>query len=114
MGNIDKEQEKTILARLAQLKKKLEKDIERKLVRGVQIQGGMCRKFVSPGWAGAPDRIVLLPGGRMYFIEMKRPGEEPEPLQQHRIEELRALGFNARAINNEEDVNNFLKEIGCN
>ena len=114
MGNIDREQEKAILARLAQLKKKLEKDIERKLVRGIQIQGGMCRKFVSPGWAGAPDRIVLLPGGRMYFIEMKRPGEEPEPLQQHRIEELRVLGFKARSINNEEDVNNFLKEIGCN
>ena len=114
MRNIDKEQKKAILARLEQLKIRLEKDVERKLVRGIRNKGGMCRKFVSPGWAGAPDRIVLLPGGRMYFIEMKRPGEEPEPLQQHRIEELRALGFNARAINNEEDVNNFLKEIGCN
>jgi Holliday junction resolvase len=111
MRNIDKEQKKAVLARLEQLKIRLEKDVERKLVRGIRNQGGMCRKFVSPGWAGAPDRIVLLPGGRMYFIEMKRPGEEPEPLQQHRIEELQALGFNARAINTEEDVNIFLKEV---
>jgi Holliday junction resolvase len=111
MRNIDKEQKKAILARLEQLKIKLEKGVERKLVRGIRNQGGMCRKFISPGWAGAPDRIVLLPGGRMYFVEMKRPGEEPEPLQQHRIEELQALGFNARAINTEEDVNIFLKEV---
>lgn len=50
----------------------LEKDIEQKLVKKVRQYGGWCLKWVCPGWAGVPDRIVLLPGGRVIFVEMKR------------------------------------------
>jgi hypothetical protein len=51
----------------------LEKDIEKKLVDVVRKRGGLCLKWVCPGWAGVPDRIVLLPGGRIVFVELKRP-----------------------------------------
>jgi hypothetical protein len=89
----------------------LEKELERKLVKGVREAHGMCRKFVSPGWNGAPDRLILLPGGRIYFVEMKRPGGALRPLQRHRQKELQALGFTAIKINSEEELNIFLKEI---
>lgn len=51
----------------------LEKELEKKLVGMVRNAGGLCLKWVCPGWAGVPDRIVLLPGGRIVFVEMKRP-----------------------------------------
>jgi hypothetical protein len=51
----------------------LEKDIEKKLVEKVRRRGGLCLKWVCPGWAGVPDRIVLLPGGKIVFVELKRP-----------------------------------------
>lgn len=51
----------------------LEKEIEAKLVKLVRNRGGLCLKWVCPGWAGVPDRIILLPGGRVVFAELKRP-----------------------------------------
>lgn len=51
----------------------LEKEIEEKLRTKVEDAGGWCLKWVCPGWAGVPDRIVLLPGGRVVFVETKRP-----------------------------------------
>lgn len=51
----------------------LEKDIEKKLVDIVRGHGGLCLKWVCPGWAGVPDRIILLPGGKIVFVELKRP-----------------------------------------
>ena len=58
-----------------------EKIIEQKLVREVKERGGICPKLTSPGFDGMPDRIVLLPRGRMAFVEVKAPGEKPRPLQ---------------------------------
>ena len=51
----------------------LEKEIERKLRKTVEKHGGLCLKWVCPGWIGVPDRIVLLPRGRVMFVELKRP-----------------------------------------
>ena len=84
-----------------------ERDIERALVRCVKSLGGLCLKFVSPGWDGAPDRLCLLPGGKICFVELKRPGAKPRPLQLRRHEQLRRLGFDVRVIDSMEEVRGF-------
>jgi hypothetical protein len=89
----------------------LEKELERKFVKGIEKIGGKCRKFVSPGWKGAPDRIVLMPGEKIYFVELKKPGKKLGPLQKQRIKELQQLGFKALYLDSIESVNNFLLNI---
>ncbi|GIP38321.1 nuclease [Paenibacillus sp. J31TS4] len=81
-----------------------ESAIERKLVNHIRQQGGKCWKWESPGTAGVPDRICLLPGGRVVFVEVKAPGEKPRPLQVKRHEELKVLGFDVRVIDSEEAI----------
>ncbi len=77
-----------------------EKQIEQSLVRAVKLHGGICPKFVSPGMDGMPDRLVLMPGGRIAFVEVKAPGRKPEPLQVRRHEQLRSLGFAVFVLDN--------------
>lgn len=72
----------------------LEKDVETKLRRMVEKHGGRCLKWVCPGWTGVPDRIVLLPGGVVMFVETKRPkGGKFSAMQLKWREWLIALGF---------------------
>ncbi len=60
----------------------LEKDVEQKLRKMIEKHGGHCLKWVCPGWSGVPDRIILLPGARVLFVETKRPkGGKLEKLQ---------------------------------
>jgi len=88
-----------------------EKAIERKLTLMVKKQGGICLKFVSPGFDGVPDRIVLLPGGCMAFVEVKAPGKKPRALQVSRHTLLRKLGFRVYVLDNEEQIGGILDEI---
>ena len=89
-----------------------EKTIERKLTLMVKKQGGICPKFVSPGYDGMPDRIVLLPGGGcMAFVEVKAPGKKPRALQASRHTLLRRLGFRVYVLDNEEQIGGILDEI---
>ncbi|ECC1562044.1 TPA: VRR-NUC domain-containing protein [Salmonella enterica] len=67
--------------------------IEKHLVAEVKKAGGVAYKFISPGHRSVPDRIVLLPGGRIVFVECKAPGKPPRADQQREHERLRALGF---------------------
>jgi len=85
--------------------------LERRLRSEIQRRGGQARKFVSPGWAGAPDRLVLMPGGRAWFVEVKRPGARPRPLQEYRAKELEALGFQVRVVSSVEELHGFLAEV---
>lgn len=72
----------------------LEKEIEQKLIDMVKRHGGKCLKWVCPGWAGVPDRILLLPGGRIIFVETKRPkGGVVAKRQEWWRKELWRLGF---------------------
>lgn len=71
----------------------LEKTIERKLTDAVRAAGGICPKLVCPGMNGMPDRLILLPGGRVAFAEIKAPGKKPRPLQLSRHRLLEKLGF---------------------
>ncbi|MGN7268901.1 VRR-NUC domain-containing protein [Bacillus licheniformis] len=89
----------------------LEKYIEKKLVAEVKKMEGIAAKFVSPGLNGMPDRIVLLPHGKMAFIELKAPGKKPRPLQIRRIRQLQKLGFTCYVIDDVKQIGGVLGEI---
>lgn len=88
-----------------------EKTIERQLVAEVRKIGGLALKFVSPGFDGIPDRLVLLPKGIIAFVEMKRPSEKLRPLQVKRKRQLEALGFWVYCIDGIEQIGGVLDEI---
>ena len=90
-----------------------EKVIEQKLVKAVKAAGGIAPKLVSPGFDGMPDRMVLMPGGRTGFVEVKAPGEKPRPLQTSRHRLLRRLGFRVYVLDNAEQIESILWEIGA-
>jgi len=85
--------------------------IERKLRTEAKKFGGMAAKFVSPGLDGVPDRLVLLPGGRCGFVELKAPGKKLRPLQEKRKKQLEALGFPVYCIDGIEQIGGVLNEI---
>ena len=88
-----------------------EKTVEQQLVKAVKQRGGICPKFTSPGYDGMPDRLVLLPHGRMAFVEVKAPGKKPRPLQINRHELLRKLGFKVFILDEPEKIGGILDEI---
>lgn len=88
-----------------------EREIERKLVARTKAMGGIAPKFTSPGFDGMPDRLILLPGGRMAFAELKAPGKKPRPLQETRHKLLRRLGFKVYVIDSVEQIGSVLSEI---
>ena len=88
-----------------------EKQIEQKLTLMVKAAGGIAPKFVSPSFAGMPDRLVLLPGGVFAFAELKAPGMKPRPLQTARHEMLRRLGFRVYVIDGIEQIGGMLHEL---
>lgn len=89
----------------------LERVIESRLRQEAKKRGGMALKFVSPGMNGVPDRIVLLPGGKMAFVELKAPGKVPRALQEKRIGQLRQLGFLVYVLDSTERIGGILDEI---
>lgn len=90
----------------------IEKYIEKKLVAAVKKMGGIAPKFVSPGLNGMPDRIVLLPMGRIAFFELKAPGKMMRPLQLRRKRQLEELGFLVYCVDSVEKIDEVLKEMG--
>lgn len=89
-----------------------EKYIEQKLASAVKNMGGLAPKFASPGFDGVPDRIVLLPMGKIAFVELKAPGKKMRPLQARRKRQLEALGFSVYCIDGVEQIDEVLKEMG--
>lgn len=85
--------------------------IETLLKRKIEKLGGLCIKFISPSMAGVPDRIILLPKGKIYFAELKAPGEKLRPLQIKRKEQIEKLGFKIYVIDSYEKVDEFLKDV---
>ena len=88
-----------------------EKQIEQKLTLMVKAAGGIAPKFVSPGFAGMPDRLVLLPDGVLAFAELKAPGMKPRALQLARHEMLKRLGFKVYVIDGTEQIGEMLNEL---
>ena len=88
-----------------------ENEIERRLAVSVKRMGGMAVKFVSPGLAGVPDRIVLLPGRKIAFVELKALGKKPRPQQIKRMRQLECLGFPVYVVDRVEQIGGVLDDI---
>ena len=89
----------------------LEKTIEHKLKSAVKDMGGIAFKFTAPGINGVPDRLVLLPYGKLAFIELKAPGKKMRPMQVRRKRQLEQLGFLVYCIDNVEQIGGVLDAI---
>ena len=88
-----------------------EKILEKKFVKAVKEAGGIAPKLICLGFDGMPDRIVLLPGGCMGYIEVKVPGKVPRPLQEARHQVLRHLGFLIYVLDDKQQNRGLLDEI---
>lgn len=88
-----------------------EQQIENRLRQGVKVAGGKALKFVSPGCRGVPDRLVFMPGGQIYLVELKAPGKIPTAQQNKRKKEFQELGFKVYVIDTYEAVEGFLNEV---
>lgn len=88
-----------------------ERTIEQKLVTETRKRGGMALKFVSPSYSGMPDRLVLMPNGKIIFVEVKAPGQRPRPLQVSRHAKLRRMGFKVYVLDSVKNIAAMLDEI---
>lgn len=89
----------------------LEKDIESKLVAEAKKRGCIPVKLLSANYNGLPDRLILSPGEKCGFIELKAPGKKPRPLQLKRHAQLRSLGFKVYVVDGIEQIKEVLDEI---
>lgn len=88
-----------------------EKDIETYLRDQVKKAGGKAYKFESPGNDGVPDRIVIFPSNRIYFVELKAPGKKPRPLQIKQMRDLESFGCEVFVLDSKEAVNEFITKV---
>ena len=88
-----------------------ESELERRFTDTVKHKGGLALKFVSPGYDGMPDRLVLFENGRMGFVEVKASGKKPRPLQTARHRMLRMMGYKVFVLDSEDDMERMADEI---
>ena len=89
-----------------------EKQLEHIFLMALRRVGGLALKFVSPGFSGVPDRLVLIPDGKVAFVEVKAPGQHPRPLQTARHRQLRQLGFKVYVLDDPQQIPEIIKDIG--
>lgn len=89
-----------------------ESGIEKYFTAQVKKLGGWAMKFISPGVSGVPDRVVLLPNGRIFFAELTRPGGKARPLQLAVHRKIEKLGFDVYVIDSKEQVREVLEKYG--
>lgn len=78
-------------------KKPLESLIQSRIIKRLEKEGWIVIKLGLTNMPGIPDLLVLK-AGRARFIEVKRPGEKPRPLQEYRHRQLRENGFDVEVI----------------
>lgn len=88
-----------------------EKRVEALVVSGVKRMGGLAYKFVSPGNSGVPDRIILMPGGKIYFVELKREDGQLTNLQKRQINRIQKLDCQVDVLHGMVEVSNFLLRL---
>ena len=89
-----------------------ERTIEAKLKNAVETSGGLCWKLVCPGTTGVPDRICLM-NSRAVFVELKAPGKQPRPIQQHRMNQLRDQGFQTFVVDSMDGIQEVLDALSA-
>lgn len=89
----------------------LESQIESQMGRMIRKRGGLYYKFVSPGNPGVPDRIVVLPGGRVVFVELKTLVGQLSSLQRWQIDQMRAIGLDVRTVRGWDEAKAFVEEV---
>lgn len=87
-----------------------EKSVEQYLKTNIERLGGKCLKFVSPGMNGVPDRICVMPKGRQFYVEVKKPGEKPTKLQQKIHRDFRDLGHMVSVVDSKAAVNLLIED----
>jgi VRR-NUC domain. len=88
-----------------------EKAIEQALIKAVKQKGGLCLKLVSPSLVGIPDRLILMDGGRVGFVEVKTTGKKPRSVQVKRMKQLQQLGFKVFVLDHLDDIPTHIDEI---
>ena len=88
-----------------------EKLLEKKFCDRVKAAGGLPLKFSSPSYAGVPDRIVLFPEGKIFFVELKSPNGNVSPIQKFVFDKFAELGFPVHVIHNEQMIESFFASI---
>lgn len=88
-----------------------ESSIENYLKNQVGKLGGLCLKFISPGQGGVPDRIVILPGGRIVFVELKTRYGTTSRLQEYVGGKLRTLACDVRTVRGRDQAEELVKEL---
>ena len=88
----------------------IENQVEKYLHSRIGLIGGMCFKFTSPGTAGVPDRNIIHEG-RTMFVELKRPGETPRPLQVTVFRQMKREGAFIYVLSSKEQVDQFVDEL---
>lgn len=91
-----------------------EKVLEKKLREAIKELGGKALKFTSPYYTGMPDRIVLMPGGKIYFVEVKTTGKTLSDRQAAVAVDLQKLGFMFWIVDTQASLDNFLNEVKRN
>ncbi len=90
----------------------LEKSVEKFIRDGVKRLGGVAYKFTSPGNVGVPDRLILFPGGRIVFVEVKAEGGKLSVMQERQIRRIRSLGFPVAVVEGISEAKIFLDTWG--
>ena len=97
-------------AALRPVDRELEKHAEKALRTCTLLLGGLCFKLTFLGVAGAPDRILFMPGGRLIFVELKKPGGKLEASQKVMFPKLERLGFTVHVVVGIDGVRRFVHE----
>ncbi|MDU0200149.1 VRR-NUC domain-containing protein [Paenibacillus sp. MAH-36] len=88
-----------------------ERTLEKRLKTEIEKRGALCLKFESPGTAGVPDRLILLPGGQAVFVEMKSPTGKISEIQKYRIQQFEKLRHKVYVINSNEGIEALINEL---
>lgn len=90
----------------------LEKTIENYFKTKIESNAGLCIKLI--GYVGIPDRLILLPGGRMFFVEFKQKGKKPRKIQSFMLDKLMGLGFKVYVIDDKDKIEEVCREWNLN